>query len=78
MQMDIFGCKMPLIATDVQKTIIELCFHSSGFVISFAEEDYSYKEGDPDAQVCLIGEGEITTEAAATVSSVPSGTAQGQ
>jgi len=58
--------------------VLSRVLHSSEFVVSFAEEDYSYEEGDSAARVCLVGEGEIAREATATVSSVPSGTAQGQ
>ena len=47
------------------------------FVIQFTEEDYRFDEGDPDAEVCLQGTGEIAQPATATVSSIDIGTASG-
>ena len=47
------------------------------FTIEFTESDYSFDEGDPNAEVCLQGSGEIAQPATATVSSLQTGTATG-
>ena len=47
------------------------------FAVQFTEDDYSYVEGDPNARVCLEGNGEIAQPATATVSSLAQGTATG-
>ena len=48
------------------------------FVVSFVTGDYTYEEGDSDAEVCLIGVGEISRMASATISSLDSGSARGR
>ena len=48
---------------------------STVFMIQFAEVVYNYVEGDPNAQVCLQGTGEIAQPARVTISSVSGGTA---
>ena len=52
-----------------------LCF--TVFTVEFTESDYSFDEGDPNAEVCLQGSGEIAQPATATVSSLQTGTATG-
>ena len=54
---------------------VSFCF--AAFRVSFTEKVYSYGEGDPDAEVCLVGVGEIAQQATATVSSTLEGTATG-
>ena len=42
------------------------------------EIEYRYEEGEPDAQVCLEGEGEIAQTASAIISSPSQGSATGK
>ena len=55
-----------------------LCLVYTGFTVRFMEIEYRYEEGEPDAQVCLEGEGEIAQTASAIISSPSQGSATGK
>ena len=55
-----------------------IIFHDLEYLVEFTEEIYRYTERDFNAEVCLVGIGEIEALALANVSSVPIGTASGR